>query len=229
MLLHPRWCWCSNRPRISPRRKRSEDLYQRVPWVRLSSRGTCRRFVGYRPPVKQMTINQNDPCVFFGSWLIIYLQHGVRIAGSASDVDEQVFVILLFSNERRKAKWVKRRKQKQEPRQGELIEFRECAQITVSGSRCCSRKAENSTSRNLWVAMARPSHGGGGAGGVRPAAVATVVADADEEDEGALLLGVADGAKRAISPPPPLPAEPVPPFDVPFPDLLLVDGLAPTA
>ena len=69
MLLHPRWCWCSNQPRISPRRKRSEDLYQRVPWVRLSSRGTCRRFVGYRPPVKQMAINQNDPCVFF--WFLI--------------------------------------------------------------------------------------------------------------------------------------------------------------
>lgn len=62
---------------------------------------------------------------------------------------------------------------------------------------------------------------------MRPAAVATVVADAVDEDEGALLLGVADGARRAISPP--LPAEPVPPFDVPFPDLLLADGLAPTA
>lgn len=103
-------------------------------------------------------------------------------------------------------------------------------QRTVSGSRCCSRKAENSTSRNLWVAMARPSHGGGGAGGVRPAVVATVVTDDDDEDEGA--LGVAEGAKSpAISPaPPPLPAdEPVPPFDVPFPDLLFVEGLAPTA
>lgn len=102
---------------------------------------------------------------------------------------------------------------------------------TVSGSRCCSRKAENSTSRNLWVAMARPSHGGGGAGGVRPAVVAaTVVTEAADEDEGALLLGVADeGARRpAISAEPPLPAdEPVPPFDVP--DLLFAEGLAPTA
>lgn len=97
-------------------------------------------------------------------------------------------------------------------------------QRTVSGSRCCSKKAENSTSRNLWVAMARPSHGGGGAGGVRPAVVATVVTDDAVEEEGA--LGVAEGAnKPAISP---LPAdEPVPPFDVP--DLLLLDGLAPTA
>lgn len=132
-----------------------------------------------------------------------------------------MFVVLLRNKQREKEKG-------KGTSQGELIEFRECAQITVSGSRCCSRKAENSTSRNLWVAIALPSHGGGGAGGVRPAAVATVVADAAEEDEGALLLGVADGAKRAISPPP-LPAEPVPPFDVPFPDLLLADGLAPTA
>ena len=103
-------------------------------------------------------------------------------------------------------------------------------QRTVSGSRCCSRKAENSTSRNLWVAMARPSHGGGGAGGVRPAVVATVVTEAADEDEGALLLGVAEGARRPAISPPPLPAdEPVPPFDVPFPDLLFAEGLAPTA
>lgn len=33
---------------------------------------------------------------------------------------------------------------------------------TVSASRCCSMKAENSTSLNLCVAMALPSHGGGG-------------------------------------------------------------------
>jgi hypothetical protein len=61
--------------------------------------------------------------------------------------------------------------------------------------------------------------------------VATVVTEAADEDEGALLLGVADeGARRpAISADPPLPAadEPVPPFDVP--DLLFAEGLAPTA
>lgn len=96
-------------------------------------------------------------------------------------------------------------------------------QRTVSGSRCCSKKAENSTSRNLWVAMARPSHGGGGAGGVRPAVVATVVTDAADEDEGAFGVALEGANKPAISP---LPAD-VPPFDVP--DLLLVDGLAPTA
>lgn len=40
--------------------------------------------------------------------------------------------------------------------------------LTVSGSRGCSTNAENSTSLSLCVAMARPSHGGGGATSVPP-------------------------------------------------------------
>ena len=95
----------------------------------------------------------------------------------------------------------------------------------MSGSRCCSRKAENSTRRSLCVAMARPSHGGGGAGGVRPAEVATVVgAGAAVDAAGAVVvaLGVADAVNRATSPPVLLP------FDAPLADLLFADGLAPT-
>lgn len=48
-------------------------------------------------------------------------------------------------------------------RTGEGFCTAKVGKLTVSGSRGCSTKAENSTSLSLCVAMARPSHGGGGA------------------------------------------------------------------
>ena len=81
----------------------------------------------------------------------------------------------------------------------------------MSGSRCCSRKAENSTRRSFWVAMALPSQGGGGAGG-------EALPEGVEQATGAAV----DEERSAIS-------DPVPLDEDPLPVLLLADGLAPTA
>lgn len=95
---------------------------------------------------------------------------------------------------------------------------------TVSGSRCCSRKAENSTSRSLCVAMALPSHGGGGAGGEALAADPPAAAAVEVAAAAAAELGAAVEANSATSP-----DEPVPPLDEEEPLPVLADGLAPTA